>query len=291
MNVPIFVAVDSKGMLLVSHYPSNELQKTLKQNDIQINSEIYRKVAPEPPQIVEDFLQLFNGSDVNTSAVTSNHNAEDITHLMPNIVLYFMDPNACEAHVIELRKQGIEAHLKELTLTDYIQHLYNTSRDSDPLLLPLSEALIHATHNGQSVFKGTPLFTTDPPIAISKVKSDTHQFDMSTEKLVIFSSPEEAKEIYRKACSMGNTSIELNGETFHYKVLHDKWPWSPKILLTSLEALCQRIDTREPFWAGIIHIQPKMQNLNRNETSNTVECGYNAKSLWQALQRLISTVV
>ncbi|CDR95572.1 hypothetical protein, conserved [Babesia bigemina] len=287
-RIPVYIATDARGNALVSHYPLDE-----------VDAAAYSATEPPPPaaarpakhlpsaqHAVQEFLQQFAEVSEVVPVQSSTHDLRSMNRRMPAVLLYFMDPNACAAHVLELRRQGKEAHITRLTLADYAKQVDDDARKFDPILLPTSEALVSATRHGRGTFRGTPIFTTDPPIAITKSETAQGDFNPATERLAVFFSPESAAEIYRRAWWKGSVKLKLGGEAVICRILPGTRRWSTRVLVSSLEELCDRIKTDEPYWTSLIHFEPPPIAADTHAQRLLQERANQLKPTWDVLRSL-----
>ncbi|KAK1940320.1 hypothetical protein X943_002163 [Babesia divergens] len=267
-NVPLYIVVDDFGTPIISHYPSGS-DSSMAATTPVVTPSGQTKARPDPSDIVAAFIKLFSGSKGYSGAEKSTHDIDKLERHLPNVRLYFMDPNACAAQIQELRRQGKTVRIDVVTLNDYIQQLENAKRDVDPILLPLADGLIHATNNGNEIFLGTPVFTTDPPIVKTTPENLSGDYDPSRDKLVAFLSPKQALSLYRKIWWKKNIVIETNGQKEYYKMLPQTNPWSPEIRSACLEDLCRRTLTEEPYWGLLLYLMPPDVPIN-NEAENVL---------------------
>ncbi|ORM41132.1 uncharacterized protein BXIN_0336 [Babesia sp. Xinjiang] len=289
-EVQLYVITDEHGRPLVSHYPSDALSQDTEVTT-QESAGRPPKTIPETSQIPHAFVQLFREGGNSVESESSQHDINHIKQGMPKVVLYFMDPNACAAQIHELRRQGINVGAQIVTLSDYLKDSQEAKRHYDPILLPIPEALTRATLNGKSTFRGTPIFTTDPPIVITNSEDGTNEYNPETDKLAIFFSPEQAEEVYRSAWWSGRAKSEVGGRKTHYKLLPGTRAWYPKVLVTSLEDLCNRIETNEAYWAVLIRLVPPSVELDHEAhlmLRNEKETG---KSLWKSLHKFVTKLL
>ncbi|GBE61259.1 glycosyltransferase involved in glycosylation of HMW1A and HMW2A, putative [Babesia ovata] len=284
-SIPVYIATDASRNALISHYPLEDVGNAAESATEAPPAAAVRpaKHMPKAQQIVQEFLQQFADVKEVVSTQSSTHDLSRMKRRIPAVVLYFMDPNACAAHVLELRRQGKEAHMARTTLADYARQVDNATRKFDPILLPTSEALVSATRRGKGTFKGTPIFTTDPPIVVTKSETSEGGFNPATDKLVVFFSPESAAEIYRGAWWKGSVKKELGGETVRYRILPGAGKWSTRILVSSLEELCARIKTDEPYWTSLIHLEPPTTAADKHAQQLFQESENKGKSAWDVL--------
>ncbi|GFE55822.1 dihydrodipicolinate reductase, putative [Babesia ovis] len=285
-NVPVYIVTDGSGTPVESHYPIDGQEKTTKYCQNESDTHCYRNKLPEAEQIVKEFIQMFNLGPVDASSSTSVHNIDDMKHTMPRIVLYFMDPNACAAQIKELRRQNLNVRAKVVTLGDYVKHWHDSNRQNDPVLLPCAEALTSATQQGKYTFKGTPVFITDPAIALTTSEDINQQYNPATDKLVVFTCPKQAEMIYNSARKNAASTV-VGGNKMKYKVISQKRPWTPKILTSSVENLCQRID-QEPYWTAVIHIESPSPKLDRDAEEMLQNSIEDKPSLWNSIHRLVA---
>ncbi|GIX64030.1 glycosyltransferase involved in glycosylation of HMW1A and HMW2A, putative [Babesia caballi] len=262
-EVPIYVVTDAQGKPVLSYYPFDDAAADVPTSPSTPPKQSVKRM-PETAQISEQFAQMFATDAAGQMAQTTVHDLSQMKRRIPRVVLYFVDPSACAAQVQELRRQGQDAYVGVATLSDYVRQAENSNRDSDPILLPAPEALTRATQNGKHSFRGTPVFTTEPPIVITGEQSGATEFNPATDKFCVFLSPENAVAMYRGAWWTGSGTTEMGGRTVHYRILPGPKPWSPRIRAASLEDLCRRIQTSEPFWATLLQFAPPGIALDEN---------------------------
>lgn len=262
-NVPVYIVTDVHGNPIISHYPTKKSGSDVAPTSVSaIKAEV--RATPDATQLADEFMNLFKGEkNISDSYIL------DLTKLgggMPQVMLYFMDPNACSAHIMELRRQGKEAYMGVTKLDDFIRQCDSKKQQHEHILLPLAESLTEATNYGKDVFKGTPVFTTDPPIVKTMDENGDQAFNPRTDKFVVFFTPDEAASFFRKAWWTRKTTVYNNGKKEHYKIIGSYTSPSPTIRCTSIERLWRLINSSEPYWGILLHLIPPDVKLDSDTT-------------------------
>ncbi|EKX72453.1 hypothetical protein BEWA_049200 [Theileria equi strain WA] len=283
-SIKVYIAVDGYGSPIVSDYPgiSYSLNKasdgsskgqcngggcaTVSQNNDPLKSS-------KPPECSNktskcSFSALFNKEPKKpTDTITVDLDAQELSS---KVYLYFADKSACEAHVKELKSQGTDASVKEVTLGDYLRgfwrsingrpetswfgRLRGNKKASMHILLPMQRALVKATEDGRKPFEGTPVFTAEPPIicmesdAFPECKTSCGESKSekcakrcaraacSNVKVALFTDPDECLEVYKQIWSSGKLEKVVNGKKIFMKILGDG-KRNPELKAASLEDL------------------------------------------------------
>ncbi|KAK2197479.1 hypothetical protein BdWA1_000479 [Babesia duncani] len=245
---------------------------------------------PPASEIVAEFTARFLNENQCSPSV-SLHEISEITASFPKARIYFMDPNACTAQCLHLRDQGKTVCFKQTSMDVIVKEMMNQSRDYECVLLPLSEAIEHATNYGNTSFQGTPIFTTDPMLIKTSKMGPIEEFNPETDVILVFFSPKEAMELYRKCWWKRGNCISTETGQGYYKILGKSAPWTPKIASLSFEKLCSKIYTNEPFWAHLIHFKHPQIPLDTDTRKCQMDQERHDGSVTRGMQYLITRVI
>ncbi|KAK1443070.1 hypothetical protein BgAZ_305880 [Babesia gibsoni] len=282
-SVPLYIVTDELGNPLISQYPTiNKGWEMTQVCPVSVKDRV--RVLPNSTQLVEQFMKLFQ--DKKATADTVSNDMETTSGRMRRGMLYFMDPNACSTHIMELRKQGKEAFMDIVPMSYFARQATNVDREYEHIMLPFDSSLTHATYYGNGTFKGTPVFTTDPPIVMTTEENADDDFNPETDKFVVFFTPDEAKSFFRRAWWSRRTTVENDGDTEHYKIIGSYTSPSPTVRYTNLEKIGAMISCKEPYWGLFIHVMPPTVVLDSNATELIEEYEQRKASLLLMLRKI-----
>ncbi|UKK01474.2 hypothetical protein MACK_002288 [Theileria orientalis] len=290
-KVTLYYAVDYSNDPIVSQYPKNERPEIYKPQN-----KFHKLKKPNYYTLVKDFLSLFTQEKQEKTQAT--YSLKQLDTGLPNGIMLFMDPNACADHVVELNKQDKEARLASTKLNTVFK-LFETGlnffrdRDTVNLVVPFSESLVYATNKGGSNFNGTPLFTTDPPIYVTKRVDSTEENESnatedkfnSKDKLLVFFTPTEAKEFYKKVRWEKVYKDEKTGK--YYRIWSKSPPYRPDVKVTSLEKIYGRVHSSEPFWGYLLEFMPPTVKLEKRTEFMLKESRNLLLVPWYSLKKIL----
>ncbi|BAM41430.1 conserved hypothetical protein [Theileria orientalis strain Shintoku] len=290
-KVSLYYAVDYSNDPIVSQYPKNEKHEVYKPQN-----QFHKPKKPNYYTLVKDFLSLFTQEKQDKTQAT--YSLKQLDTGLPNGVMLFMDPNACAEHVVELNKQDKEARMASTKLNT-VYKLFETGlnffrdRDIVNLVVPFSESLVYATNKGGSNFNGTPVFTTDPPIYSTKRADSSEEAESSAsedkfnskDKLVVFFTPTEAKEFYKKVRWEKTYKDEKTGK--YYRIWSKSPPYRPDVKVTSLEKIYGRVHGSEPFWGYLLEVMPPTVKLEKRTEFMLKESSNLLLAPWYSLKKVL----